>query len=65
MAKITGFQFARAVKKLDAGMKVILTTSFEVNKEEFDKVLPSTHIDGFLTRPFHVNELVEGIKQID
>ena len=65
MAKMSGFQFARKIKKLRMDIKVILVTAFDVNKDEFDMVLPSTQIDDFLTKPFHVNELVEAIKNFD
>lgn len=65
MANMTGFQLARTIKKTREDMSVILISAFEISKNEFDKVLPSTHVDGFLTKPFHVSELVEVIKQLD
>jgi DNA-binding NtrC family response regulator len=61
MAGMSGFQLARMIKKLQEDVRVILISAFEINKEEFDKVLPSTHIDGFLTKPFRVADLVEAI----
>src|ERR1051326_7603691 len=48
MAKMSGFQLARKIKKLRMDVRVILVSAFEVNKDEFGKVLPSTQIDGFL-----------------
>jgi response regulator RpfG family c-di-GMP phosphodiesterase len=65
MAKMSGFQLAKMRKKLRMNIRVILVTAFEVNKDEFGKVLPSTQIHGFLTKPFYVNELVEAIKNFD
>lgn len=65
MSEMTGFLFARKVKDLSPDMRIILISAFEINKGELDKVMPSTHINGFLTKPFHVAELVEATRSVD
>lgn len=64
MPKMSGFQFARRIKELREEVRVILISAFEINKNEFDKVFPSTHIDGILTKPFHINELLEALAKV-
>lgn len=61
----SGFQLARRIKELHPVIKVILISAFEINKSEFDKILPSTKVDGFVTKPFSISELLEVINQVD
>jgi CheY-like chemotaxis protein len=65
MPKLTGFQLARRIKELHPEIKVILMSAFEINKPEFDKVLRSTKVDGFLSKPFSILQLLEVIKLLD
>jgi DNA-binding NtrC family response regulator len=65
MPKLTGFQLARRIKELHPEIKIILMSAFEINKSEFDKVLPSTKVDGFLSKPFSISKLLEVIKPLD
>jgi YesN/AraC family two-component response regulator len=59
MPGMNGFQLARKVKELNPNIKVILVSAFEINTEEFEKVLPSTRIDGFLEKPASLKKLTE------
>jgi hypothetical protein len=36
-------------------------SSFEINKEEFDKVLPSTEVAAFITKPISKNLLLDTV----
>ena len=65
MPKVSGFQLVRRIKELCPELKVILMSAFEINKPEFDKVLPSTKVDGFLCKPFSISQLLEVIKTFD
>ena len=65
MPKMTGFQLARKVKELHPNIKIVLMSSFEINKHEFDKVLPSTAVDGFLCKPFKMSELARVVETLD
>ena len=64
MPEMSGFQLARKIKKLREGVKIILISAFEINKDEFDKVMPSTHIDGFMTKPFHLRDIIEEVEAL-
>lgn len=65
MPTMNGFQFVRAIKELVPQMKVIIMSSFEIKKSEFEKVLPHTHVDAFICKPFELNALVETIKKVN
>jgi hypothetical protein len=39
-------------------VKVLLMTSFEIRDNEFSKVFPSTHVDGFVQKPVVINDLI-------
>ena len=65
MPGITGFQLARRVKKVHPKIKIVLMSSFEINKPEFERVLPSTSVDGFLCKPFRISELVKAVESLD
>ena len=64
MVEMTGFKLARDIKYLRPTLKVILISTFEMNKEELHKVMPHTLIDGFLCKPFPISRLMEVIDQI-
>ena len=51
MPQMNGFQVARAVKEIRQDIKLTFITAFEINKSEFEKVLPSTKVDAFITKP--------------
>jgi CheY-like chemotaxis protein len=57
MPGMTGFELAREAKKLNDEIKILLMTAFEINLDEFRKVLPSTVIDATLTKPFQLSKL--------
>ena len=57
MPGMSGFQLARKVKELNPKVKVILTSAFEINMEEFEKVLPNAQIDGILEKPVSFKKL--------
>lgn len=59
MPGMTGFQLARKVKELNPNVKVVLTSSFEINMPEFEKVLPNSPADGFLDKPVAMTKLIE------
>lgn len=51
MPQMNGFQVARAVKEIRSDIKLAFITAFEINRPEFEKVLPSTKVDAFITKP--------------
>ena len=48
MPQMNGFEVARAVKEIRLDIKIALITTFDINKSEFEKVLPSTNVDAFI-----------------
>lgn len=64
MPDMNGFEVARAVKEVRPDIKIAFTTAFEINKSEFEKVLPSTKVDAFITKPVKLGIFVETIKAI-
>jgi YesN/AraC family two-component response regulator len=59
MPGMSGFELVREAKKLNPDVKVILLTPFKINQAEFSRVLPSTHVDAFLQKPFAPAEMSE------
>ena len=57
MPGITGFELARASKSINANVKVILMSAFEINMSEYSKVAPSGKIDDFITKPASIQKV--------
>jgi two-component system response regulator ChvI len=64
MAQMNGFQVARAVKEIRSDIKLAFVTAFEINRPEFEKVLPSTKVDAFITKPVKPATFVEIINDL-
>ena len=64
MPGLSGIQLARKVKEINPGVKVILMTSFEIRDNEFSKVFPSMHVDGFVQKPIGIKDLTNKILDI-
>jgi CheY-like chemotaxis protein len=66
MPQMNGFEVARAVKEIRSDIKLAFITAFEINKSEFEKVLPSTKVDAFITKPVKsatFAEIIKGVMQ--
>ena len=64
MPVMSGFQLARKVKELNPKVKVVLTSAFEINMEEFRSVLPNAKVDGFLEKPVSLAKLRAQVKEL-
>jgi CheY-like chemotaxis protein len=64
MPQMNGFEVARAVKERRPDIKVAFITAFDINKSEFEKVLPSTKADAFITKPVKPSTFAEAIKRL-
>jgi len=64
MPKINGFELYRRIKENDPTMKIAFITAFEINKEEFSKVIPSVDVTHFISKPVSISKLREKIKFI-
>ena len=64
MPGMSGFELVRRLKELLPGTRVVLMSSFVIHKAEFEKVMPSLDVDGFVMKPFTKVELVEAVKNV-
>ena len=51
MPQMNGFEFIKKVKEIKPKVKVFFMTTFEINDNEFRRVLPSMKIDEFIQKP--------------
>ena len=61
MPSISGIQLSKKVKEVNPNVKVVLMTAFEIRNNEFSKVFPSMHVDGFVQKPIGIKELTDKI----
>ena len=64
MPGLSGIQLARKVKEINPKVKVVLMTSFDIRDNEFSKVFPSMHVDGFVQKPIGISDLTNKILSI-
>ncbi len=64
MPSMNGYEFIRKIKAIHPTIKTILISAFEINKNEFSKVMPSVKIDGFISKPISLKELVSIVENI-
>jgi YesN/AraC family two-component response regulator len=64
MPKVNGFELYRRIKDTNPNMKIAFITAFEINKEEFIKVIPSVNVTHFISKPVSISKLREKIKSI-
>jgi CheY-like chemotaxis protein len=57
MPGINGFELVRTVRAFCPSIAIVLMTAFEIDNKEFSKVMPSTPVDGFLSKPFTLERL--------
>jgi CheY-like chemotaxis protein len=63
MPGVTGFQIARRIKEVNPKVKIVLFSAFEINTQEFEKVLPSTHVDEFIAKPISMEKLLRIVQK--
>lgn len=64
MPKINGFELYRRIKENNPEMKVVFITAFEINREEFSKVIPSVGVLDFISKPVSMANLVSKLQTI-
>jgi DNA-binding NarL/FixJ family response regulator len=64
MPGMNGFELARAIRDHNPNMKIPLLTAFDIDKSEFEKIFPSTTIDGLFTKPVGISTLVDTINAV-
>jgi two-component system, cell cycle response regulator CpdR len=64
MPGLSGIQLARKVKEINPKVKVVLMTAFEIKDNEFSKLFPSMHVDGFVQKPIRIKDVTNKILSI-
>ncbi len=64
MPKINGFELYRRIKESNPHMKIVFITAFEINKEEFTKVIPSLDVIDFISKPVSMSTLMTKLNSI-
>ncbi len=64
MPKINGFELYRRIKESDPHMKIVFITAFEINKDEFTKVIPSVDVLDFISKPVSMSTLTNKLNSI-
>ena len=62
MPKMNGFELYRGIKEKNQSMKIAFITAFEINKEEFNKVMPSVNVIDFISKPVSISNLITKLK---
>lgn len=64
MPRMNGFELYRRIKEMNPRTKIAFITAFEINKDEFIKVLPSIDVKDFIIKPIDMNDLIFKIKSM-
>ena len=64
MPRMNGFELYRRIKEKNPTMKIAFITAFEINREEFNKVLPSIDVKDFIIKPISMSDLIIKLKSI-
>lgn len=64
MPKMNGFELYRRIKEKNSSLKIAFITAFEINREEFSKVLPSIDVKDFIIKPIGMSNLKAKLKSM-
>ncbi|HXS59369.1 MAG TPA: response regulator [Candidatus Sulfopaludibacter sp.] len=64
MPRMNGFELYRQIKEMSPNTKIAFITAFEINKDEFIKVLPSIEVKDFIIKPIDMDDLIFKIKSM-
>ena len=62
MPSMNGYELIRKIKAKHPTIKTILISAFEIDKDEFSKMMPTVKIDSFITKPISLKHLVHVIE---
>jgi DNA-binding NtrC family response regulator len=65
MPGMNGYEFIRKVKESNPKVKVVLMSAFEIQEKEFHNLLPDVKVDGFLQKPFSIQQLNNVVEKIN
>lgn len=64
MRKLDGFELVQKIKAIRPETKVMFMTALETDHLELSKILPSVKIDGFISKPGRLENMVNIIQKI-
>jgi CheY-like chemotaxis protein len=64
MWKMNGYELVKKVKAIRPEIKIVFMTALETDPLELSKILPSIKIDGFVSKPGRLENLVNTIESI-
>ena len=63
MPQMNGYEFVKRIKKIKPFVKIFLMTSFEIDENEFRRLLQSVKIDELMQKPISFKSLAEIISK--
>jgi DNA-binding NtrC family response regulator len=63
MPGMNGYEFVKKIKEIRPEIKVFLMTAFEINDEEFRKVLLNVKIEGLIQKPISLDNLTSTVSK--
>ncbi len=63
MPAMNGYEFVKNIKKIKPEVRIFLMTAFEINNNEFRKVLQAADIDEFIQKPISFKELTRMVSK--
>ena len=65
MPQMNGFElYRKIIREKDASIPIAFITTFEINEDEFSKVMPSIKVRDFIKKPIRIPDLVEKLNTI-
>lgn len=64
MPKMSGFDLYRRIREKNRSIPIAFITAFEINEDEFSKVMPSIKVRDFIKKPIRIPDLVERLNAI-
>ncbi|HJU33542.1 MAG TPA: response regulator [Nitrososphaera sp.] len=64
MPELSGIQLTEKVKEINPNIKVVLTTAYDMRKNELSRLFSAARIDGFIQKPIGIEELSNKILSI-
>jgi response regulator RpfG family c-di-GMP phosphodiesterase len=59
---MNGYELVKKIQNIQPETKILLMSAFEINPNEFSKVLPSVKIDGFISKPASLKQITNVVK---
>jgi len=61
MTLMSGLDFVRRIQPIDSDVKIVLMTAFDLDRNEFDEILPMTRVDALIRKPVTMSKLENAV----